>query len=70
MRGLVPGHLSKHTAMSGPSYQQYHDVFCYLKLQATQEKQALFGPEIHLLRSRKTVAKQVGKCSQSGGWKM
>ena len=62
-RVLFPRPSSKHLAMSGPSYQQFRHVFCFLKLQAAQEKQALFRPDIVLLCSRKMLAKQVAKGS-------
>jgi len=62
---LFPRWSSKMSVLSGPAFQQYYNVFCFLKLQVFQEKQAVLRRGISLLRSRKTLAKQVADGSQS-----
>jgi len=62
----TPRAALKSQSITGPLFQQYYNVLCFLKLQAFQEKQALLRPNMCLLRSRKTLAKQVADGSQSG----
>ena len=62
-----PRPSSKRIFISGPYLQQHYKVFCFLKVQAYQEKQALLRTGLGLLRSHKALAKQVADGSQSGG---
>ncbi|KAG0126648.1 hypothetical protein HOY82DRAFT_614658 [Tuber indicum] len=61
-----PRSMSKLRSLSGPYLQQHYNVLCFLKLQVFQEKQALARPDLHLLRSRKILTRQVVDGSQSG----